>query len=71
MASNRHLGRIIVLQTLYEQELRREADDKDFDLEEVLARNLERYEAMIDDVAFIKQLVLGVSEQAEKLDARL
>ena len=27
MASNRHLGRIIALQTLYEQEFRREAND--------------------------------------------
>jgi len=71
MASNRHLGRIIVLQTLYEQELRNEADDKDFDLEEVMARNLERYQAMIDDVDFIKQLVRGVSTQSADLDKRL
>jgi N utilization substance protein B len=71
MASNRHLGRIIVLQTLYEQEMRGESDDKDFDLEEVMARNLERYQSMIDDVEFIKQLVRGVSGQAAELDARL
>jgi N utilization substance protein B len=71
MASNRHLGRIIVLQTLYEQELRNEANDNGFDLEEVLTRNLERYQAMIDDVEFIKQLVHGVSSQAPKLDKRL
>jgi N utilization substance protein B len=71
MASNRHLGRIIVLQTLYEQEMRSESDDHDFDLEEVLTRNLERYRDMIEDIEFIKQLVRGVSLQAADLDAKL
>jgi transcription antitermination protein NusB len=71
MASNRHLGRIIALQTLYEQDLRREADDKAFDIEEVLQRNLERYQDMLDDVAFIRQLVDGVTQQAAELDAKL
>jgi hypothetical protein len=41
MASNRHLGRIIALQTLYEQELRQEAGDSgNFDVDAVLARNI-------------------------------
>lgn len=71
MASNRHLGRIIALQTLYEQELRQDAGDADFDLNEVLARNIERYKDMLDDVAFIKDLVAGVSKQSAKLDATL
>lgn len=71
MASNRHLGRIIALQTLYEQDMRLEADDKAFDLESVLARNIERYKDMIDDVDFINQLVKGVSKQAAELDAKL
>lgn len=71
MASNRHLGRIIALQTLYEQDLRREADDKAFDTDEVLSRNLERYEHMLDDIEFIRQLVDGVTRQATELDAKL
>ncbi len=71
MASNRHLGRIIVLQTLYEEELRHEADDIDFDLAAVLERNIARYKDMLDDVDFIKQLVQGVSRQASGLDAKL
>lgn len=71
MASNRHLGRIIALQTLYEQDFRRAAADATFDLDEVLARNVARYEAMVDDVAFIKQLTQGVSDQAEDLDVKL
>jgi transcription antitermination protein NusB len=71
MASNRHLGRIIALQTLYEQEMRQDAGDTDFDIEAVLARNIERYKDMLDDVEFIKQLTLGVTKQSEKLDAKL
>ncbi len=71
MASNRHLGRIIALQTLYEEEFRREANDPDFDLDEVLKRNISRYSEMVDDTGFIEQLVKGVSAQAAELDATL
>jgi N utilization substance protein B len=71
MASNRHLGRIIALQTLYEQELRSDADDPNFDLEEVLNRNISRYSDMLDDVNFVHRLVEGVSKNAERLDKKL
>jgi N utilization substance protein B len=71
MASNRHLGRIIALQTLYEEEFRREADDKDFVLSEVLDRNISRYAEMVDDVAFIHELVNGVLKHASELDETL
>jgi N utilization substance protein B len=71
MASNRHLGRIIALQTLYEEEFRREANDTAFNLEEVLARNIERYADMVDDIAFINELVHGVLEHVSELDAIL
>lgn len=68
MASNRHLGRIVALQTLYEQDFRNEVDDKTFSLEEVLARNINRYEEIIDDKDFIKELVAGVDARAVQLD---
>jgi N utilization substance protein B len=71
MASNRHLGRIIALQTLYEEEFRLDADDKEFDLQAVLKRNVSRYKDMVDDVDFIKQLVNGVSSHVKELDATL
>lgn len=71
MASNRHLGRIIALQTLYEEEFRVDAADADFDLAAVLARNVDRYKDMVDDVAFIVQLTQGVSKHAAELDAKL
>jgi transcription antitermination protein NusB len=71
MASNRHLGRIIALQTLYEQELRFESGDDDFNVSEVLDRNISRYKEMVEDLEFIEQLVKGVTEQTEALDAKL
>lgn len=71
MASNRHLGRIIALQTLYEEEFRSEAGDTDFDLVEVLSRNIARYAEMVDDVQFIRELVHGVIAKAAELDALL
>lgn len=69
MASNRHLGRIIALQTLYEYEFRQNAHDEQVSLDEVLARNIERYERTIDDKAFVKRLVEGVERQKEELDS--
>ncbi len=71
MASNRHLGRIIALQTLYEQDFRREAGDLSFDLDEVLERNILRYQKMVDDKLFIEELVRGVSGQEAELDKEL
>ncbi len=71
MASNRHLGRIIALQTLYEVEFRREAGDVDLDIVEVLERNVGRYREMVDDVDFIRLLVDGVSTKADELDLQL
>jgi N utilization substance protein B len=68
MASNRHLGRIVALQTLYEQDFRREVEDPAFSLDEVLARNIERYADTIDDKEFIINLVRGVIEFETSLD---
>lgn len=68
MASNRHLGRIVALQTLYEQEFRQDVGDEAFKLDDVLARNIGRYEETIDDKDFIKKLVDGVTQNAPALD---
>lgn len=71
MASNRHLGRIVALQTLYEQDFRLDSNDDSFDLGLVLKRNIARYESMVDDVFFIEELVRGVTDKASELDAEL
>lgn len=68
MASNRHLGRIIALQTLYEYDFRESAGDETVDLDEILARNLERYEDTIDDKDFVNKLVHGAGERLKELD---
>ncbi len=71
MASNRHLGRIVALQSLYEQDFRLEAGDNTFDIAEVLARNISRYRETIDDTEFIDKLVRGVTEHSSELDGIL
>lgn len=71
MASNRHLGRIVALQTLYEQDFRLEAGDTSFDQNEVLSRNVGRYDETIDDTEFIKSLVIGVASKQAELDVLL
>jgi N utilization substance protein B len=68
MASNRHLGRIVALQTLYEQDFRAECGDESFDLDSVLDRNIQRYSETIEDKAFIVALVNGVSKRGTELD---
>ena len=71
MASNRHLGRIVALQTLYEYEFRMQSDDTSVDIDEVLGRNLERYESAIDDKSFVQELVSGVLKERADLDAKI
>lgn len=71
MASNRHLGRIVALQSLYEYEFRMQAEDATAEIDEIVARNLERYESMIDDKQFINDLVSGVLEHQEELDGNI
>lgn len=71
MASNRHLGRIVALQTLYEVEFRTQSADPTVSVEEIMARNLERYESAIDDTDFVGELVRGVLEKQAELDEKL
>ncbi|MBI3889217.1 transcription antitermination factor NusB [Candidatus Saccharibacteria bacterium] len=68
MASNRHLGRIVALQSLYEYEFRIQAEDKTVVIDEILTRNLERYKDEIDDTAFVQDLVNGVLTVQAELD---
>jgi N utilization substance protein B len=71
MASNRHLGRIVALQTLYEYEFRTQSEDSTVDIDEILTRNLARYESAIDDTAFVKDLVVGVANAQVDLDSKI
>ena len=70
MASNRHLGRIIVLQTLYEHDFR-DGEDTSFDIKAALQRNIARYKDTVDDTAFIVRVVEGVLAHMAELDGVL
>ena len=71
MASNRHLGRVIVLQSLYEYELRTLAHDPEVDLDVIIAKNIEPYEKALGDTEFVYNLAHKVSENFETLDEAL
>lgn len=69
MASNRHLGRIIALQTLYEYDFRERLGDDSVNLMSILERNLDRYRNKIEDKDFVEKLTVGVNRAARQLDA--
>ena len=71
MASNRHLGRVIVLQSLYEYELRTLAHDPEVDLDIIIAKNIEPYEKSLGDTEFVYNLAHRVAENFETLDKAL
>ena len=66
MASNRHLGRIVALQSLYEYDFR---EDKPVDIEQITMRNLGQYENVIDDTDFVLSMTKKVLDNIEKIDA--
>lgn len=71
MASNRHLGRIVAMQTLYEYVFRTDCEDSTTDISAILDRNINRYSETIDDKDFIVSLVNGVVTSRADLDAEL
>jgi N utilization substance protein B len=71
VASNRHLGRIIVLQSLYEWEFRTKAGDKNVDMDSIVAKNIEPYAKALGDVEFVHDLARGVLSESEALDKEL
>ena len=71
MASNRHLGRVIVLQSLYEYECRTLAHDPEVDLDVIIAKNIEPYEGTLGDTEFVYDLTHKVVDNIETLDKAL
>ena len=71
MASNRHLCRIIALQSLYEYDFRTSLDMEDLktDMDEILARNLAVYADSLEEDDFVVDLVKGTLKNQDKLDA--
>ncbi|MBQ2638260.1 transcription antitermination factor NusB [Candidatus Saccharibacteria bacterium] len=71
MASNRHLGRIISLQSLYEYEFRSKAGDATADIDHIVAKNILPYEKALGDTEFVYALSRGVVEKTAELDQDL
>jgi N utilization substance protein B len=71
MASNRHLGRIVALQSLYEYEFREKSGDTTVKIDDIVAKNIEPYAKALGDTEFVKQLTQGVFDQTKSLDEDL
>ena len=71
VAPNRHLARVIVLQTLYEYEVRDAIKDKSFDLDKVAERNGNSYDGLLGDWQFMYDLLHGTFDNRDKIDAML
>lgn len=62
---NRHLSRIIVMQTLFEMNFREDAS-----VDEILKRNLEEYQNKADE-EFVTKTVRGIVSETEDLDNKI
>lgn len=67
MASNRHLGRIVALQTLYEFDFR-SGEDSTITIEEIHKRNINQFKKLVGDKDFVTKLVMGVVKHLQQLD---
>jgi N utilization substance protein B len=63
--SNRHLGRTIAMQTLYEWDFN---GQKQLDLVQAAKSNVEKFAPGFDDSAFSFQLVTGVRDNLDKIN---
>jgi N utilization substance protein B len=68
MASNRHLGRIVAMQTLYEHDFRGGPEGSP-DIDPILERNLDEFRNNIDDTQFVEDVVDGVSKHQADIDS--
>lgn len=71
MASNRHLGRIITLQSLYEYECRTKAGDPEAEINSIVAKNIEPYSKSLGDTEFVYMLTKNVANNFKSLDQAL
>lgn len=67
MASNRHLGRIVAFQSLFEYDFRAGENAK-LDIAKITKRNLEQYKGVIGDTQFVYDLADGVVAKQKQLD---
>ena len=65
--ANRHLSRTVVMQTLYEWDFNGKKDS----LKELAKHNIEQQAPGLEDVSFIYDLLGGVENDLEKIDATI
>jgi N utilization substance protein B len=68
MASNRHLGRIVAMQTLYEHDFRG-GITQGVELAPILERNLGEFKTSIEDTNFVEDVVEGTYSNQTSIDA--
>jgi len=72
MASNRHLARIVAMQTLYEWDFSKVKLGKEIfsdKAQEILKRNIKEFASSIDNKDFINTLVDGTLSNIEEIDS--
>lgn len=72
MASNRHLSRIIVLQSLFQYDfaiMKMERKLNVSDLENIVNNNFEEFGRGIENREFVDQLIDGIIKNKEKIDS--
>lgn len=62
---NRHLSRTIVMQTLYEWDIRRELE-----VEAIVERNIDEFQEDADP-EYIRSIVMGAIEKVEEIDGKI
>lgn len=62
--ASRHLSRTVAMQTLYEWEFNSKVDD----LEVLLKKNMEQFAPGLEDFAFAKSLIFGVTDKLAEID---
>ena len=68
MASNRHLGRIVAMQTLYEYDFRG-GFQGEIKIDDIFERNLNEFKGQIDDLDFVRDVVNGVLTNVGPIDS--
>ncbi len=70
MSSNRHLARIIALQSLYEYEFRISSNIEDLktDMGQIIERNLAVYQESMNEDEFVRDLIEGTLKHAKQED---
>lgn len=64
--ANRHLGRTIIMQSLYQWDFRGKDQSE---LERALVKNLQEFAPEFDDVAFVENTINGILKDLPKIDA--